>query len=423
MDTQKRTAAAPAGAGCPFRLDLLATDLHDENESLRALGPAPTVELPGGVLARSVTDLGLARRLMRDPRVSKDPRKHWPVYASGELPEQWPFRIWVDIRNALASEGEEHARLRQLIAPAFTPRRVRQLQPDIEILVEKLLNELAGLPAGPADLRRHLAWVFPLQVVNLVLSVPSDMEDRFRDLVGANMSTHFTAAEATANGKAYVDLLRELVEVKRQVPGDDITTQLVQQRDTDVITEQELIYSLMLLIGAGHETTMNALDHAIVNLLTHPEQLALVRGGHAPWDAVIDETLRRDAPVANILLRFAVEHIDDPQTGTAIKQGEAIIINVAAAGRDPQANPDPAAFDITRVPAGRHIAFGHGVHYCLGAELARLELRIALDRLFRRFPAMKLAVPRSALRPQPSFISNGHLEIPVFLGREIEAMT
>ncbi|WP_331759116.1 cytochrome P450 [Streptomyces anulatus] len=421
MDTQERTAAAPV-ASCPFRLDLFATDLPEENESLRAIGPAPSVELPGGVEARSITDLGLARRLMRDPRVSKDPRKHWPIYVSGELPEQWPYRIWVDIRNALASEGEEHARLRALIAPAFTPRRVRQLQPDIESLVEKLLNELAGLPAGPVDLRRHLAWVFPLQVVNLMLGVPNDMEDRFRHLVGANMSTHFTPAEAAANGKAYVDLLAELVEVKRQVPGDDITTQLVQQRDTDVITEQELIYSLMLLIGAGHETTMNALDHAIVNLLTHRDQLALAQAGHAPWDAVIDETLRHDAPVANILLRFAVEQIVDPQTATTINQGEAIIINVAAAGRDPHGNPDPAVFDITRVPAGRHIAFGHGVHYCLGAELARLELRIALDRLFRRFPDMTLAVPRSALKPQPSFISNGHLEIPVLLGQDAETV-
>ncbi|MDW4912648.1 cytochrome P450 [Streptomyces californicus] len=421
MDTQERTAAAP-NARCPYRLDVLATDLHEENESLRARGPATTVELPGGVLARSVTDLGLARRLMRDPRVSKDPRKHWPVYASGELPEQWPYRIWVDIRNALASEGEEHARLRQLISPAFTPRRVRQLQPDIESLVEKLLNELAGLPEGQVDLRHHLAWVFPLQVVNLMLGVPNDMEDRFRHLVGANMATHYTAAEAAANGKAYVDLLTELIHVKRQLPADDITTQLVQQRDSDVITQQELIYSLMLLIGAGHETTMNALDHAIVNLLAHPDQLALVRAGHAPWDAVIDETLRHEAPVANILLRFAVEQIDDPQTGTTIAQGEAIIINVAAAGRDPRANPAPAVFDITRFPAGKHIAFGHGVHYCLGAELARMELRIALDMLFSRFPDISLAVPRSALKPQPSFISNGHLEIPVILGKDAEVI-
>ncbi|MFJ1742641.1 cytochrome P450 [Streptomyces microflavus] len=351
---------------------------------------------------------------MRDPRVSKDPRRHWPAYTNGGVPEQWPFRIWVDIRNALASEGEEHVRLRRLIAPAFSPRRVRQLQPGIEALVDDRLDDLSRLPAGPVDLREHLAWVFPLQVVNLMLGVPLDMEVEFRHLVGANMSTHYSPEEAKANAQAYFQLLDTLVGVKRDLPGDDITTQLVRQHDGGTITYRELIDSLMLLIGAGHETTMNALDHAIVNLLTHPDQLALVLAGHAPWDAVIDETLRHEAPVANILLRFAAEEIHDAESGTTIEQGEAIVINVAAAGRDPEVHRDPDLFDLTRIPSGRHIAFGHGPHYCLGADLARLELRIMLERLFRRFPSLQLAVPRSELQRQPSFISNGHMFIWAF---------
>ncbi|MFI7087730.1 cytochrome P450 [Streptomyces anulatus] len=294
---------------------------------------------------------------------------------------------------------------------------MRQLQPGIEALVEDRLDDLARLPAGPVDLREHLAWVFPLQVVNLMLGVPRDMEDEFRHLVGANMSTHYSPEEARANAQAYYQLLDSLVDIKRNLPGDDITTHLVRQHDGGTITYRELIDSIMLLIGAGHETTMNALDHAIVNLLTHPDQLALVLAGHAPWDAVIDETLRHEAPVANILLRFATEEIHDADSGTTIVQGEAIVINVAAAGRDPQVHRDPDMFDITRLPSGRHIAFGYGSHYCLGADLAKLELRIVLERLFLRFPSLCLAVPRSDLQRQPSFISNGHMFLWAFRDR------
>ncbi|WP_217231343.1 cytochrome P450 family protein [Streptomyces anulatus] len=397
---------------CPFRLDPLAPDLHGENEHLRAMGPAARIELPGGVLATSVTSQALAKRLMMDDRVSKDPRRHWPAYNSGGVPAHWPFRIWVDIRNALSTYGEDHARLRQLIAPAFSPRRVRQLLPGITSIVDRRLDDLEARAEGPVDLRKDFAWLIPLQVVNMMLGIPEDLEETFRYLVGANMSTHYTPEQAAANGKAYYELLDSLIETKRRSPGDDITTHLVGLHDQGDVSRKELVDSLMLLVGAGHETTMNALDQACVNLLSHPAQLALVQSGQVSWDAVIDETLRHQSPVANILLRFAVETIHDAETGTTIEQGEAIVINLAAAGRDPLLHHQPADFDVTRAARRQHIAFGHGPHFCLGAELARLELRISLERLFRRFPSMTLAVPAAALKPLPSFISNGHAAIP-----------
>ncbi|MFJ1662503.1 cytochrome P450 family protein [Streptomyces anthocyanicus] len=414
MTTQELTTPR-----CPFRLDPLAADLQGENEDLRAMGPAARIELPGGVLATSITSQALAKRLMMDDRVSKDPRRHWPAYNNGGVPALWPFRIWVDIRNALSTYGEEHARLRQLIAPAFSTRRVRQLQPSIEDIVERRLDDLEAQPEGPVDLRKDFAWLIPLQVVNLLLGIPKDMEETFRHLVGANMSTHYTPEQAEANGRAYYELLDSLVETKRRSPGDDITTHLVGLHDKGTVSRKELIDSLMLLVGAGHETTMNALDQACVSLLSHPEQLALVQSGQVSWGAAIDETLRHQSPVANILLRFAVETIHDAETGTTIEQGEAIVINLAAAGRDPLLHHQPADFDLTRASRRQHIAFGHGPHYCLGAELARLELRTSLDRLFQRFPSMSLAVPAADLKPLPSFISNGHQAIPVLRAKKV----
>ena len=415
MDTQ---ASAP---GCPFRLDPTAADIHAEADLLRAHGPAAWVELPGGVQAWSVTDPGLIRRLLTDPRVSKDAHRHWPAYISGEIPQRWPLRIWVDVRNALTAYGDEHTRLRRLIATAFSARRVRALRPAIEEITDNLLDQLeaAADAQGVADLRDHFAWVLPLQVVNTLLGVPDHMHDAFRSTVGGLFATGLTEEEAMQTGIAVYQLLADLVAAKRRTPGDDVTSGLIQAHDTETdsrLSEQELLDSLLLLIGAGHETTVNLITHAVVNLLTHPAQLALIRNGSATWEDAAEETLRHQAPIATIIMRFAIEDIHDPDTGHLFRKGDAIAINYAAAGRDPALHgEDVDRFDITRTARRDHLAFGYGAHFCLGAELARLEARIALPALFARFPDLALAVPADQLRPLPSFISNGHEQIPVIL--------
>jgi cytochrome P450 len=197
-----------------------------------------------------------------------------------------------------------------------------------------------------------------------------------------------------------------------------VTTGLIEAYDEDSegLSEKNLLDSLLLLIGAGYETTVNLIDHAVVDLLTHPAELAKVRDGTVTWQDTVEEVLRHQAPIATMLIRFPITDIDDPATGMTFRTGEPIVVSYAAAGRDPAAHGDDAdTFNVARSTRRDHLSFGHGAHYCLGAELARLEARIALSSLFDRFPSLRLAVSPDELEPVRSFISNGHRTLPVIL--------
>jgi cytochrome P450 len=211
-------------------------------------------------------------------------------------------------------------------------------------------------------------------------------------------------------------VLPALVAYKREHPGDDLTTELINVRDSgDSLSDDELRDTLLLLIAAGHETTVNLIGNAVHALLTHPEHLERVLSGEISWDAVIEETLRWTPSIANLPLRFAIEPIEIG--GVRIEAGDAIITSYLAAGHDPdQHGPDADRFDPTQ-ERDEHLAFGIGVHRCIGAPLARQEALAALPALFARFPDLRLAVDESELPHVPSFIAHGWGSLPLMLHR------
>ncbi|MDF3290132.1 cytochrome P450 family protein [Streptomyces silvisoli] len=402
----------------PVAIDPTGTDIHGEAARLRELGPAALVELPGGIPAWSVTSHGLLKRLLADPRVSKDPRQHWPVWQRGEItPTSW-LHQWIGVTNMFTAYGSDHRRLRKLIAPAFTARRTEALAPRIEEITHQLLDAMSTTPKGyPVDLRAAFAHPLPMQVICELFGIPDALRADTARLVEAIVTAAATPDQAATTWHEIHELLADLIALKRANPDNDMTSVLVANRDEDGdtrLSDPELIDTLLLVIGAGHETTVNLIGNAVHALLTHPDQLHLLHKGTASWNDVIEETLRWAPSIASLPLRFAVEDIPIPG-GTIIRKGDAILPNYAAAGRDPaHHDPDADQFDIAR-PHTDHLAFGHGVHHCLGAPLARLEARIALPALFDRFPGLQLAIEAERLRPVESFIAHGLSALPVHL--------
>nr|WP_209645903.1 cytochrome P450 [Kibdelosporangium banguiense] len=398
------------------RLNVEGSDIDGEGAELRRRGPAVVVELPGGVRAWAVSRHETLRRVLADPRVSKDAYKHWGVWKSGEVTHDWSLSNWVSERNMSTAHGDDHKRLRSLLASAFTARRTAELRPVVEAITGRLLDDIARTPAGQAvDLRERYAFPVPIQVICHLFGVPEEQRGELRKKVDALFDSTITAEAREANTAASHEWFRNLVELRRATPGDDLTSALIQamKDQPGSMNETELIDTLIGMLSAGQETTVNLLDHAIAALLTHPEQLEQVRSGKRSWSDVTEETLRWQAPVPYLPLRYAVEDID--VDGVTIRQGEPILAAYSASGRDREVYGDSADdFDIGR-ESKQHLAFGNGAHYCIGAPLARLEAEIALPALFERFPNLRLAIPATELKTTPTFLSNGHTVLPVLL--------
>ncbi|MCT2594743.1 cytochrome P450 [Streptomyces sp. N2-109] len=408
----------------PFVLDPAGRDVNGEADRLRELGPATRVELPGSIVAWSISEFDLLKQLLADPRVSRDPRAHWPAWQRGEFHDSW-IQPWIAPVNMLTSYGPEHRRLRKLMAPAFTGRRTEAMRPEVERITATLLDTLAETPPGATvDLRAAYAFPLPMLVICGLFGIPEESREDLSDLVERIMNTNTTPEEAARTMADIASTFSELVAHKREHPADDLASALVATRDDegDRLTEVELQATLLLLLSAGHETTVNLIGNAVHALLTHPDQLKLVLDGEVPWDEVIEETLRWAPSVGSMPLRYATEDIEinggedaADGRGRTIRQGDPILATFGASGRDPlKHGPDAAEFDIRRQDR-EHLAFGHGVHFCLGAPLARIEARTALPALFARFPDLRLAVPAEEIEHVPSFIANGHATLPVRL--------
>jgi cytochrome P450 len=400
--------------GQPIVLDVEGKDIQVEGARLRERGPATRVELPGSVQVWAVGGYRGLRQILSDPRVSRNANLHWSAWKRGEIPEDWPLRIWATVQNMGNAHGSEHRRLRDPVGAAFTAHRTAALRPRIERLTAELLDTVAAQPDNePVDLRKLLAHPLPVTVISELFGVPDQLRPRLRRTVDVSFDTGATPGQIHASIAEMFRLLNELVAIKRDNPGEDLTTALINAsaQDNVTFTEAELVDTLSLMMVAGHDTTSNLLDQALTAMLTHPDQLEMVRGGQRTWSDEIEETLRWQAPIPYLPLRYAIEDIE--LDGITIAQGEAILSAYASAGRDRDQYGDTAdTFDITR-PGKQHLSFGHGPHHCLGAALARLEAEIALAATFARFPDLALAVAPGNLTPSRSFLSNGHTTLPV----------
>jgi 2-hydroxy-5-methyl-1-naphthoate 7-hydroxylase len=400
-------------------LDPMGTNLRAEAALLREQRTAVPVELPGGIKAWAISRHQALKDLLLDDRVSKDPRQHWEAMWNGELTNNegalWltPF---IGASNMLSAHGSDHRRLRSLIAPAFTARRNALMAPRVERITTELLDALAETPADTSiDLRTAFAHPLPMRVICELFAIddPRQTASLARSIAKVVDST-LTPEEAGNIVANIRGIFAELIEAKRANPGDDMTTDLINARQTDGsgLSEDELIDTLWLIVGAGHETTTNLIGNAVQALLTHPDQMDEVKSGNNDWDNVIEETLRWSPSFVNLPLRYAVEDIE--VDGTIIPAGEAILTTYGAAGWDPlQHGPRADQFDIGRGKS-EHLAFGYGVHRCIGRPLARMEAATALPALFDRFPDIRLD---EAITPThvPSFLAHGWLSIPVCL--------
>ncbi|HWU11447.1 MAG TPA: cytochrome P450 [Streptomyces sp.] len=341
---------------------------------MRAEGPAHLVRTDDFERVWLIVGYEEARAVLSDQRFSKDWRTIERFTASSN-----PINA-----NMLETDAPHHTRLRKLVAREFTARRIESMRPRVEQITSDLLD--AMVPAGSADLIDALAFPLPMTVICELLGVPDIDRDAFRLLSNAIVTplSPEKESEAVHAMGAYLD---ELIEDKRCAPGDDLMSALIQARDDegDRLSPDELIGMAFLLLVAGHETTVNLISNGVRALLDHPEQLALLRTEPELIDGAVEEMLRYDGPVGTATFRFTREPV---QVGpVVIPRGEAVLVALGSGDRDPGRYPDPDTFDIRRAAQG-HLAFGHGIHFCLGAPLARMEGRVAIRALLERCPAL-----------------------------------
>ncbi|MEW2252401.1 cytochrome P450 [Streptomyces sp. NPDC058733] len=395
------------GPRCPaegLRFPFETSRLFDppaEWRELREGCPVARADLPTGDRAWLVTRYEDVRAVLNDPRLSR------AATTRPDAPRLGPARPEPD--SIMAMDPPDHTRLRRLLAPAFTGRQAERLRPRIARTAERLLDDMAEI-GPPVDLVEHLARPLPIITICELLGVPDEDRESFKEWTDAALTLAPHAAGAVTGARERLaDYLRHLIAEKQHRPGDDLLGTLIAAREEDRLRPAELVTVAATLITAGYHTVANSLANSVLALLRHPDQLDPLRGGPFPPQAV-EELLRwTPGPVSGGTIRIATQEVK--VGSTVVRPGEAVIPSTASANRDAAAFEDPDALDLSRAE-NRHIAFGHGIHRCLGAPLARVELHVAFDALLRRFPGLRLAVAEEELTWGTGMI-RGVTELPV----------
>jgi cytochrome P450 len=346
-------------------------------------------------------------RFVRDYRLALSPEQLAEVDAG--LPESMAF---ID-SNMLNRDGDDHRRLRRLVSKAFTPRIIEQLRPRIQEIADELIDPVVA--DGEMELVSTFAFPLPITVIAELLGVPPADRDRFREWSDAMVRPALAAGEMERFGLLMTDFvayLHALFEERRSRPGQDLVSALVAVEDGgDTLSEAELSSMVALLIVAGHETTVSLIGNAMLALLTHPEQRAQLEGDPSLLPRAVEELIRYDGPVERTLNRWAA--VDVELGGRTIRRGESVIVILGAADRDSARFEDPDTLDPTARRETRHLGFGRGSHFCLGAPLARLEAEIALGTLLRRLSGLRLAISQEELRWRPVPLFRSLVALPV----------
>jgi cytochrome P450 len=377
-------------------------DPYSVHARLRAQRPVTPVVMPGGPGAWLVTGYAEARAALADPRLSK----HMPDWH----PEPGSVFAALDL-HMLNSDPPDHARLRKLVTKAFTARRVERLRPRITAITAGLLEDMSG--RAELDLLASFAFPLPITVICELLGVPAGDRDDFRAWSATIVANSAAPEVFQAHATAMVRYFMALLAAKRREPGDDLLSALIAARDEeDRLSEDELVSMAFLLLVAGHETTVNLIASGLLALLLNPAQLARLRAEPTLIGGAVEELLRYVNPVNHTTFRCAAEPLEIG--GVRISRGDPVLVALSGANRDPARFGDPDRLDLGR-DSSRHLAFGHGIHYCLGAPLARLEAEIAVSGLLARFGSISLAVPADSLRWRPSTLIHGLESLPVRL--------
>lgn len=381
-------------------------EAYDIYKELRASHPVYPV-YPNAWLITRYED---AVSLLKDTRLLKDDKN---VFSKEEFEAYFTLENGEYLRkHMLRSDPPDHSRLRSLVQKAFTPQMILQLKDKIQSIADTLLDKIEH--QHTINLVNDYAFPLPIIVISEMLGIPQEDRDKFRIWSHAVIDSPDTPEAIRETDKKlgeFIDYLRDLVDKKRENPSDDLVSALIQaESERTKLSAPELNSMIMLLIVAGHETTVNLITNMTLALLEHPDQLLLLRQNPDLIDSAIEESLRFYSPVEISTMRWASESFT--LHGQNIQSKDTVIISIASANRDEKIFPNADIFDITR-NNNRHIAFGHGIHFCLGAPLARLEAKIAIPTLLHRMPDLEIKGRREDIKWSGNYLMRSLEELPL----------
>ncbi len=388
-------------------------DPYPTYATLRKNDPVPFLNESSMGEAFLVTRYEDVVTVLKDPRFSTDMRK-----TGTQVKAPWwvPKMVSTFQNSMLLVDDPDHRRLRDLVHKAFTPRRLQDMNTRIERISEELLDAMANKPT--VDLIHDFALPIPLTVISDMMGVPQQDRLKFHKWMSTfldiSSGSKWQMLGKLTNLFQMYRFFKGLIKLRRQNPGDDLVTGLVQaEQDGDRLNEDEMIAMIFLLLLAGHETTVNLIGNGTLALLENPDQLRKLQQQPELMDSAVEELLRFTNPVEQPAPRYVLEDVE--LSGQKIPKGSRVLVGIASANRDEEAFVNADQLDIERTP-NKHLAFGVGIHYCLGAPLARMEGKIALQKLLARYPNMQLAVTSEQVEWRTSMAVRGLKTLPVQLG-------